>query len=130
MRCEAIDVVCIMLLFARLGDLRMRSTLGTVQILAVAILLRTPSIDRTIGWTFPTVRKLVPWHLRPVARNTTITSINSNFTDNSAFDRNKNTPDDAVCDENVKLSCASNYNKISCTRKSNAFWFRGQANDD
>lgn len=54
------------LLFVKIGELRVRVWFGIVKNLAVDILLGTSFIDRYIQGIFLSERKILPWHSQPV----------------------------------------------------------------
>lgn len=76
---EHVNVEGVIPMFVRIGDLRVRAWFGVVENLAVDILVGTSFIDRCIRGIFPTERKIVPWHSRPVSILTSSSNISSKF---------------------------------------------------
>ena len=64
---NAMNLVGVLPLFIRMGDLKVRVWFGVVENLAVPVLLGTSYIDRFVQGIFPQERKVVPNDSRPVA---------------------------------------------------------------
>lgn len=86
LNCEVVSVDGIVPLFVHLGDLRVCTWFGVVDNLAVNLLLGTSFIDPCIGEIFPTERKVVPRHSRPVAITSTQKKVNKITADTEEVD--------------------------------------------
>lgn len=86
-------------LFIGTGELLLRAWFGTVEGLAVYVLLGTTIVNRFMLVIFPAEQKMVSWHSRPVAIITARTAINSINADVTVLNVNTKSHDDGLSNE-------------------------------
>lgn len=97
--CKAVNIEGIVPLPIRTSNLHLHAWFGTVEDLAVDVLLGMSFIERCVRGILPTERKIVSWHSSPVAIILTKTAIDYLHSEYAVFNVNTNSLDDASSDE-------------------------------